>query len=173
MPPEALALSLSYLVARMHSLGLIHMDLKTCNIFVAQHELLVLGDLGMAKMVGSDGRLERHGRVFTTITHRAPELLMGMETIGPWNDVWSLGMILGQCMQRRVWTCSEMSEYGQLVRIGKMIGRPDPEEVGCDDLYLPAWPKRGAGEYFCKFVLSWTRGERTRRVVKEFLDECL
>jgi tRNA A-37 threonylcarbamoyl transferase component Bud32 len=37
MNPEDTALSLSYLVARMHSLGIVHMDIKTCNIFVAQH----------------------------------------------------------------------------------------------------------------------------------------
>lgn len=127
----------------------------------------------MARMVNSQGRLERREHTFTTVTHRAPELMLGADEIGPWNDVWSMGIVVAQCLERQVYLCRDLSEYTQLLRIAWMQGAPSEDEVGVHDLALPEWPKRSAGRYFCQNKLEWEGGDRARRAVERFLDESL
>jgi serine/threonine protein kinase len=81
----------------MHRIGLLHLDIKTCNILVGDQDLLLLCDFGMARMINCEGIVHRRGHTITTLTHRSPELMLGHRVLGEWNDLWSVGMVLFQC----------------------------------------------------------------------------
>lgn len=89
-----IARQLSYLVRSMHEIGLVHLDIKTCNVLVGDHDILVLADFGMTRLLGKDGTLDLKGREVMTITHRTPELLLGHETAGAWSDMWAVALVL-------------------------------------------------------------------------------
>ena len=64
-------------------------------------------------------------RVTITVTlwYRAPELLLGLKHYGPSIDVWSLGCILGELLQRKPLFTGK-SEVDQINKIANVLGTP-------------------------------------------------
>uniref|UniRef100_A0A3B5AXA0 Protein kinase domain-containing protein n=1 Tax=Stegastes partitus TaxID=144197 RepID=A0A3B5AXA0_9TELE len=82
-------------LSHMHSIGIMHMDLKPDNIMVVdrhQHPLKVkLIDFGMAHPIS----VVKQGACMGTMYYCAPEMLLG----APFNeciDVWALGLIMAE-----------------------------------------------------------------------------
>jgi serine/threonine protein kinase len=76
-------------LAHIHSLGIVHRDVKPENLFVKSDGCVLLGDFGLAGRVSArDGLLDR---VCGTMTYRAPEIIAGAR-YGPAVDVWSAGI---------------------------------------------------------------------------------
>ncbi len=70
-----------------HSRGLLHRDIKPSNIFLQRNDWALIGDFGMARLVGSDGLAPAAG---TPVT-KAPELFRtGM--MDARSDLYSLGV---------------------------------------------------------------------------------
>jgi serine/threonine protein kinase len=85
-----------------HQSGVIHRDLKPANIMLtpsaAGYEVKVL-DFGMAKLSARLGdesivALTRDGMAVGTPRYIAPEQARGSPDIGPWTDVYALGLLL-------------------------------------------------------------------------------
>lgn len=85
-----------------HELGVIHRDLKPANIMltegVAGSRVKIL-DFGMAKLVAKLGEesivaLTRDGVAVGTPRYIAPEQARGSDRIGPWTDMYALGLLL-------------------------------------------------------------------------------
>jgi eukaryotic-like serine/threonine-protein kinase len=91
---DNIARQLSYLLRCVHGAGILHLDIKTCNILVGEDDMLVIADFGMARMMGGDGKLELRGREVMTVTHRTPELLLGDKVAGEWSDVWAMALVM-------------------------------------------------------------------------------
>ena len=75
----------------IHSLKIIHRDLKLANIFLSQDMVIKLGDFGLATKLDFDG--ERKKTMCGTPNYIAPEILLkaghSYEV-----DSWSLGCIM-------------------------------------------------------------------------------
>jgi serine/threonine protein kinase len=93
-------------VGTAHSLGIIHRDLKPANIFLQQregHEQVVkVLDFGIAKWVAQQpvgtGLRTQTGSTLGTPCYMAPEQAIGERSIDHTVDVWSLGIIMYECL---------------------------------------------------------------------------
>jgi len=81
------ALGLAYL----HSRRTLHRDLKSANVFMCAGDVVKIGDLGVARVLGTESFFAR--TVCGTPYYLSPELVEGL----PYNDksdMWALGCIL-------------------------------------------------------------------------------
>jgi eukaryotic-like serine/threonine-protein kinase len=83
-----------------HRRGIVHRDLKPSNLFLRGRHIddVVLLDLGIARYVGGDTSLTRHGTILGTPSYMAPEQAQGQLAVGPAVDVFSLGCVLFECL---------------------------------------------------------------------------
>jgi serine/threonine-protein kinase len=79
-------------LARLHSQGVVHRDIKPQNVFVDVQGRAVLGDLGIAKASVGAGET-RKGEMPGTPLYMAPEQSLGLE-VTTRTDVFSLGLSL-------------------------------------------------------------------------------
>lgn len=82
-------------LAAAHAQKLVHRDLKPANIMMVENEPIIL-DFGMVRRLGiEESILTPEGAVVGTPAYMAPEQIMGERAaIGPWTDLYSLGVIL-------------------------------------------------------------------------------
>jgi len=71
----------------LHSLGWVHLDIKPQNILITKGGRAVLADFGIA---------QRRGMVTHACTpaYASPEQAAGDRPVGPWSDIYSLGVVL-------------------------------------------------------------------------------
>lgn len=114
----------------LHSNKIIHRDIKPMNIFVGEHDLVKVGDLGIAKMIRDGCARTQIG----TPHYMPPELWLNK----PYNftsDLWALGCLLYELMTYRVpFEAKSMAE----LRTKVMSGRYRPITPGkySNDLIL-------------------------------------
>lgn len=86
-----------------HDMGVIHRDLKPANIMINQRREPVVMDFGLARRVhAGDIQLTHAGSVLGTPAYMSPEQVRGdLATMGPGCDIYSLGVILYECVTGR------------------------------------------------------------------------
>jgi len=83
----------------IHSHSIIHWDLKIANILVcAKSGDIKIADLGLARRIGYPS--EPYTWKVVTLWYWAPEILLGIGTYGTEVDIWALGCIFGELMQK-------------------------------------------------------------------------
>jgi hypothetical protein len=81
-----------------HSQGVVHRDVKPENILVDASGVARVVDFGLAVSDTAE-RLTLSGALLGTPYYMAPEQLSGDRSrVGPWTDVWALGVILYQIL---------------------------------------------------------------------------
>ena len=83
-----------------HQMGIIHRDLKPDNLFLHRAfdgERLILLDFGIAKSL-VDVTLTQTGQIFGTPHYMAPEQIRETKNVGAPADLYSLGVILFECL---------------------------------------------------------------------------
>ena len=128
-----------------HARGVMHRDLKPQNLLVDRKGTLKLADFGLARAFMIPIRAYTHEVI--TLWYRAPEILLGQRTYSPAVDMWSIGAIMVEMLNRRpLWPGD--SEIDELFRIFRSMGTPDEELwPGVSTLpdwkpTFPKWPKR-------------------------------
>lgn len=127
-----------------HSHGVLHRDLKPQNLLVDRLGNLKLADFGLARAFTVPIRQYTHEVV--TLWYRAPEILLGARQYAPPVDVWSIGAIFAEMVNRRALWPGD-SEIDELFRIFRTLGTPDettwPGVTELEDFKttFPRWPR--------------------------------
>jgi hypothetical protein len=83
-------------LAYVHQRGVIHRDVKPSNILLSATGEAWLGDFGIAKLHEASA-MTMTGATMGTVSYMAPEQLEDSQ-VGPPADIWSLGVILLECL---------------------------------------------------------------------------
>ncbi len=103
-PAEAAAVvrAVALAMAEAHRAGVVHRDLKPANILLNARGEPVVTDFGLARDARSGGeeRLTRDGALVGTPAYMPPEQVGGQQA-GPSGDIYSLGIVLYECLAGR------------------------------------------------------------------------
>ncbi|CAG8548143.1 12659_t:CDS:2, partial [Dentiscutata heterogama] len=98
----------------LHKRRIFHRDLKPQNLLIDKEENLKLADFGLARAVGIPLRPYTHEVI--TLWYRAPELMLGSPTYSFAVDMWSIGCIFAEMVNKKVLFKGD-SEIDELFRI--------------------------------------------------------
>ncbi|MCC6418075.1 MAG: protein kinase [Gemmataceae bacterium] len=96
-----LVATLAQAVHAIHQADLVHRDLKPANVLLTRDRVPKVADFGLAKRLDGSGNTAT-GDVLGTPVYMAPEQAAGkIHEIGPWTDVYALGVILYEMLAGR------------------------------------------------------------------------
>lgn len=103
-------------------------------MLINREGILKLADFGLARAFGIPVKNFTHEVV--TLWYRAPDILMGSKNYSTSVDIWSVGCIFAEIVNRKP-LFAGTGEQDQLQKIFKIRGTPTPEEwIGLTELPL-------------------------------------
>lgn len=126
-----------------HSHRILHRDLKPQNLLIDRNGVLKLADFGLARAFGVPVRAYTHEVV--TLWYRAPEILLGARHYSTPVDIWSIGCMFAELVNRTTLFPGD-SEIDQIFRIFRYFGTPNeqtwPGVTNLPDFKsaFPSWP---------------------------------
>ena len=107
-------------VGAAHALAIVHRDLKPANIFLAEvgrdEPVVKVLDFGLAKLTSLVGTIwnTATGTIVGTPPYMSPEQAFAEKDLDERTDIWSLGVILYQCLSGEL--PSRGTGFGQVLR---------------------------------------------------------
>ncbi|EAY22853.1 CMGC family protein kinase [Trichomonas vaginalis G3] len=108
-----------------HCQGIIHRDMKPQNLLLNRGGFIKLCDFGLARPISLPMRA--YTKDVITLWYRAPEILLDAPAYDLSVDVWSVGCIIAEMMNRTPLFPGD-SEIDQLYTIFKILGTPTESE---------------------------------------------
>lgn len=118
-----------------HEHGVVHRDIKPDNIFLPATGVprAKLVDFGLSRISKPDKSITQRGMIIGTPRYMAPEQIRDASSAGPRGDLYSLGVIIYECLSGKSPYPAE--DYGQLLGC-VMEGRVTPFQEHRPDLPL-------------------------------------
>lgn len=91
-----------------HKNRVLHRDLKPQNLLISKDGVLKLADFGLARAFGIPVKNYTHEVV--TLWYRAPDILMGSKKYNTSVDIWSVGCIFAELVNRKPLFCGQTEE---------------------------------------------------------------
>jgi len=168
-------------VHHAHEQGILHRDLKPRNILVSHSGHAYVTDFGLAKSLGKNVHqsLTGSGAVVGTPAYMSPEQAQGLDRVDWRTDIYSLGVILYECMTGRTPFTGE-SPIEILMKVVKDPVRPPLQLVdagsalgldkGIENICLKALAKKDRDRYvtaqaFSDDLRKWLSGEKVNVVI--------
>eukprot|EP01006_Ploeotia_vitrea_P028826 TRINITY_DN61462_c0_g3_i1.p2 TRINITY_DN61462_c0_g3~~TRINITY_DN61462_c0_g3_i1.p2 ORF type:complete len:452 (+),score=79.91 TRINITY_DN61462_c0_g3_i1:19-1374(+) len=130
----------------MHANWVIHRDLKTSNLLYNNRGELKVCDFGLARLYGDPIKKMTPGVV--TLWYRSPEILLGEEFYTPAVDLWSVGCVFAEFLQKEpLWPGK--NEGDMITRIFADLGTPTEE----------SWPQYNSLPNAKKFKFTPCKGK--------------
>jgi len=107
-----------------HQRRVLHRDMKPQNLLIDKNGGIKIADFGLARAFGIPIRVYTHEVV--TLWYRAPEVLLGSPKYSCPLDIWSIGAIFAEMVNRRPLFQGD-SEIDQLFRIFRVLRTPTEE----------------------------------------------
>jgi WD40 repeat protein/serine/threonine protein kinase len=168
-------------VHHAHEQGILHRDLKPRNILVSSSGHAYVTDFGLAKSLGKNVHhsLTGSGAVVGTPAYMSPEQAQGLDRVDWRTDIYSLGVILYECMTGRTPFTGEspieilmkvvkdpVTPPLQLVDAGSALGL----DKGIENICLKALAKKDRDRYvtaqaFADDITKWLSGEKVNVVI--------
>jgi len=104
-----------------HQRRVLHRDMKPQNLLIDKNGCIKIADFGLARAFGIPVRVYTHEVV--TLWYRAPEVLLGSPKYSCPIDIWSIGTIYAEMVNRRPLFQGD-SEIDQLFRIFRVLRTP-------------------------------------------------
>ncbi len=126
-------------LTRAHQAGVVHRDLKPDNIFIVKdddRDIVKILDFGVAKSASQalDGSNTKTGAMLGTPYYMSPEQAQGIKSVDARSDLWSLAVIVFQCLTGKL--PFESEALGDL--LVKIIVQPIPKPLSPE--YNPGLP---------------------------------
>ncbi|KAK6748797.1 hypothetical protein RB195_001430 [Necator americanus] len=128
VPPltvQRIAFQTCQAICFMHQRRIVHRDLKPQNLLVDENGIIKVADFGLSRSVNVPIRVYTHEVV--TLWYRAPEVLLGANRYAAAIDVWAIGCILSEVVQKTPLFRGD-SEIDQLFRIFRLLGTPTEKQ---------------------------------------------
>lgn len=104
---------------------MLHRDLKPQNLLINREGLLKLADFGLARAFGIPVKNFTHEVV--TLWYRAPDILLGSKNYTTSVDIWSVGCIFAEIVNRQA-LFPGADDKDQLNKIFQIRGTPSLDE---------------------------------------------
>lgn len=111
-------------VDHCHKNWILHRDLKTSNLLMNNRGQIKVADFGLARKFGDP--LGPMTQLVVTLWYRAPELLLGQKEYNTAVDMWSVGCIFAELIQRDP-LFPGRGEIDQLNKIFTLLGKPNDD----------------------------------------------
>ncbi|KAJ3020234.1 hypothetical protein HKX48_001122 [Thoreauomyces humboldtii] len=118
---KTLMLQLISATACLHQNWIVHRDLKTSNLLMNNKGQMKVADFGLARRFGSP--LGHMTQLVVTLWYRAPELLLGAKEYTTAIDMWSIGCIFAELVNKEP-LLPGRGEFDQLKKMFKLLGTP-------------------------------------------------
>lgn len=127
LPPATIKSLLYHLcdgLSYIHSRNIIHRDLKPSNLLVdTMTKQLKVADFGLARVCQPSSRRMTHEVV--TLWYRPPEILLGSRKYGTSADMWSVGAIFAEMVNKQILFEGQMqAEIELLFTQFRLLGTP-------------------------------------------------
>ena len=141
-------------VRYLHSMQILHRDMKAANLLINNKGILQIADFGLARPYdelppqpgkGGGEATREYTSLVVTRWYRPPELLLQLRKYTTAIDMWGVGCVFGEMFKKKP-IMSGKSDLNQLTLIFELVGSPTEQNMpGWSE--LPGFQKEGVTSY--------------------------